>query len=248
MLYRSHDVLGRCVMSAHQLRQAVVTIARRAQRRQAGHADTGRLRRLPERALPTGVVLPVTLVTVARRIVRSLAREHCRRGTRNLFAVHGGREVNVGYRDAFVGRDVTYRGIGADGMRVQQTEEEQAQAHHAPQNRCRAAPLRTGGRPGCNHAVILTRPRNHSHFERREHCVNKPSCGCGCPPEEPTACTPTALDQLQTTVSASYGPSCAASGRPCSSPSSTTPPASRSPPERCTRCGASASARSSPPR
>lgn len=144
MRYRCHEVAGRGVACVHQPAQAVV-IAHRAQRRQAGHLDTGPLRGLPQRALPTGMVLTVTAVVVVRRIVGRLAR---------------GPVGYVGYDDAFAGGEVTLRGIGADGVRIQQTEEKQAQAQHTPQNRCRAAPLHTGRRPGRNHAVILTRPES----------------------------------------------------------------------------------------
>lgn len=58
MRWRGYEVPGRGVTSVRQPGQAAVT-ALRAQRRQAGHAHTGPLRRLPQRALPADMVLPV---------------------------------------------------------------------------------------------------------------------------------------------------------------------------------------------
>ncbi len=197
MRCRGYEVPGRGVTRVHQPGQAVV-IALRTQRRQAGHAHTGPLRRLPQRTLPAGMVLPVTVVMVPRRIVGRRAHGHRRRGDRNLFAVRDGLETNAGHRSAFVGSDMTHRGIGADSVRIQQTEEEQAQAQHAPQNRCRAAPLHTGGRPGRNHAVILTRLRSPLRCEGQEHCVNKPSAPESATPVRPTTGTGKELRQLQT--------------------------------------------------
>ncbi|WP_405816503.1 hypothetical protein OG241_17995 [Streptomyces sp. NBC_01390] len=86
---------------------------------------------MSERAVLAGVLLPMAVVMAGRSLVRGLRRG----GTRNAFDFGSGLEMSAGSRDTPVGREMTHRRIGADGMRIQQTAEEQAQPQHAPQNR-----------------------------------------------------------------------------------------------------------------
>lgn len=91
----------------------------------------GALRRLPERTFLASVMLPVVFVMAAR----CPAHGHAMRGTRNARRLGGELEPNVRSRDTCLGSKVTHSGIGTDGVRVQQAENEQAQSQHAPQNR-----------------------------------------------------------------------------------------------------------------
>lgn len=105
--------------------------ALRAQRRQAGHSHSGPLGRLPDRTDLTGVLLSVTVVMTVRLRTRHLRRH----GTRNVLVLGGRLEMNARRRNVFAGGEVTHRRVRADGMRIQQAEEKQAQPQHTPQSR-----------------------------------------------------------------------------------------------------------------
>ncbi|MCX4570693.1 hypothetical protein OOK48_30620 [Streptomyces viridodiastaticus] len=77
------------------------------------------------------MLLSVAVVMAIRLLVRHLHR----RGTRNVFMFGSWLEMNARRRDALVGGEVTHRRVRADGVRIQQTEEEQAQPQHTPQSR-----------------------------------------------------------------------------------------------------------------
>ncbi len=103
----------------------------RVQRRQTGLRYSGTLRRLPHRTVRIGVRLSVAVVMVLRLLARRLRR----RGTRNVFVFGSWLEMSARRREALVGGEVTHRRVRADGVRIQQTEEEQAQPQHTPQSR-----------------------------------------------------------------------------------------------------------------
>lgn len=105
--------------------------ALRAQRRQAGHRHGGTLGRLPDRTGLTGVLLSVAVVMALRLLTRHLHQ----RGTRNVFMFDSWLEMPARRQDALVGGEVTHRRVRADGMRIQQSEEEQAQPQYTPQSR-----------------------------------------------------------------------------------------------------------------
>jgi len=130
MSYRGREVPPCGVTGAPRAKRLVV-VARRVERRQAGHCDIGALRRLPQRTLLDGMPLSVAVWMAHRLLVRQTGR----RGTRNARVFHNGLKMNAGCRDAIVHHEVTHRGLGTDGVRIQQTEEEQAQSQHTPQSR-----------------------------------------------------------------------------------------------------------------
>lgn len=103
----------------------------RAQRRQAGLRYSWTLRRLPHRTVRIGVLLSVAVVMALRLLARRLRR----RGTRNVFVFGSVLEMNARRRNTLVGGEVTHRRVRADGMRIQQAEEEQAKPQHTPQSR-----------------------------------------------------------------------------------------------------------------
>ncbi|UUU25242.1 hypothetical protein [Streptomyces sp. DSM 40750] len=77
----------------------------------------------------------MTAVMARRRIFGRRADDH-RRGTRNRFVVHGRLKMIAGNGNALADGEVTHRGVGRDGVRIQQPEEEEAQAKQTPQSRC----------------------------------------------------------------------------------------------------------------
>ncbi|GGN80617.1 hypothetical protein GCM10011579_066320 [Streptomyces albiflavescens] len=130
MRYRGHDVPRCGVTEAHRAKHLVV-VARRVQRRWAGHPCIGALRRLPERAVLDSVLVSVA-VPVSRR---PLAHRPCRHRTCNALALGGGLNVSAEHRRALAHIKVTHRGLRADGVRVEQTAEQQAQSQDTPQSR-----------------------------------------------------------------------------------------------------------------
>lgn len=131
MRYRGHGVPCCGVAGVHRPGRIAVVTDRRMQRRQAGHGHGGALRGLPQRTVLAGVLLSMAVVVAGGLLVRGLRRG----GTRNAVAFGSGLKMSAGGRDAPFGCEVTHRRIRADGMRIQQTEEEQAQTQHVPQNR-----------------------------------------------------------------------------------------------------------------
>jgi hypothetical protein len=66
--------------------------------------------------------------------LRAPCRLPCR-GTRNVFEFHSWLEMPAGRHDALAGSEVTHRRVRADGVRIQQAEEEQTQPQHTHQSR-----------------------------------------------------------------------------------------------------------------
>jgi hypothetical protein len=75
--------------------------------------------------------LPMTVVMAIRRLTLGERR----RGTRNPLTFRIGLEMNAGHRSVFACGDMTHRGLRADGVCIQQAEEDQAQPEQTQQNR-----------------------------------------------------------------------------------------------------------------
>lgn len=104
--------------------------ALRTQPRQTGHSHSGPLGGLPDRTGLTCVRLSVAVVAALR-----LPRRLHPRGTRNVHGSDSWLEMPARRHDALGGGEVTHRRVRADGMRIQQAEEEQAQPKHTRQSR-----------------------------------------------------------------------------------------------------------------
>lgn len=105
--------------------------ALRTQRRQAGHGHSGALGGLPDRTGFTCVRLSVAVVMAFRSPCRLQQR-----GNRNALMFGSWLEMPARCHDALLGGEMAHRRVRADGMRIQQAEEEQTQPQHTHQSRC----------------------------------------------------------------------------------------------------------------
>ncbi len=103
----------------------------RTQRRQTGHGHSGALGGLPDRTGFTCVRLSVAAVMAFRLLPRRLRQ----RGNRDALMFGSWLEMPARRHDALLGDEMTHRRVRADGMRVQQAEEEETQPQHTRQRR-----------------------------------------------------------------------------------------------------------------
>lgn len=103
----------------------------RTQRRQTGHGHSGALGGLPDRTGFTCVRLSVAAVMALRLLPRRLHQ----RGNRNALVFGSWLEMPARCHDALLGDEMTHRRVRADGMRIQQAEEEETQPQHTRQRR-----------------------------------------------------------------------------------------------------------------